>query len=75
MPKTPLSDDLLTLEDKLAFRHLQERGFLKINIHVSPYRARSLVLQGVALYDGQNGIAESLTGFGKHARANTRSHL
>lgn len=70
MKRWNLNDDLLTLEDKLAFRNLQKRGFLTINIHISPYRAKSLVAQGVALYDGRRNIAESLTGFGRHARAN-----
>lgn len=63
------NDDLLTLEDKLAFRNLQDRGFLRINVHVSRYRAKSLVMQGVALYDGRHNIAESLTGFGQYRRA------
>lgn len=53
--------ELLSLADDLAFRALQERGFLTIGKHISRERARSLVIQGVAIYDISNRIAESFS--------------
>ena len=49
-----LSSALYALEDKLALRSLQERGFLTINIHVSRRRAESLVRQNVARFEGRH---------------------